>query len=423
MPHSEGDVTVVIKTFERPATLQRMLRSLGPVFAGPVLVADDSAVDNPIHHPKARLLRMPFDSGVGAGRTALLNAVGTEFVLMCDDDFIFLPDFDIGRAVDYLRRNPEVDLFAGRVFNIPHLMSTDYHQQSLFAMEGAPRVRQGTLIDGLPVLYKVPNFYLARAAQVRAVGYDPELKRVDHNDFFTSAYGRLVCVQDRDWRCLHAKTIFDDHYQAFRNDLAADAAYLAQKWRSRSFTDASTLPPDVPHLAEFHAAAILVVARDAWIGVSFPPREASPGDSLRVQAHVPGSLRDVLMRTGWSPSGRKALDHPLWGRVRVEPGGPGSVANEESPRPPPGWLTRATRTAWADEGESVVGAVLPGGPIVTLKGPAATAWYAMGTDGADIDALVNHVVAEFDDAPADAERQLNGTLHQLIDAGLFDLGT
>lgn len=62
------------------------------------------------------------------------------------------------------------------------------------------------------------------------MGCDPHLKRLDHNDFFSAAFGQLVCLQDRNWLCLHAKTLFDDHYQSFRQDFQADSAYLAAKW-------------------------------------------------------------------------------------------------------------------------------------------------------------------------------------------------
>ena len=41
---------------------------------------------------------LPFDSGVGAGRNALIDAVSTEYLWMADDDMILLPDFDIDRV-------------------------------------------------------------------------------------------------------------------------------------------------------------------------------------------------------------------------------------------------------------------------------------------------------------------------------------
>lgn len=229
-PVDPGNVTLVIKTFERPAVLRRMLKSARAVFAGPIVIADDSASPVVIDDPGVRVLALPFDSGVAAGRNALLDAVETEFVWMADDDMILLPDFDLSRIVRYLERNPEVDACGGRVINLPHLASTDYLSSGLFAYRGEPRLPQGTLVDGLPVSYKVPNFYVARTRAVRAVRYDDRLKRVDHTDFFTSAYGRLLCVWDAAMVCLHAHAYFDPRYLAFRQDTAADGAYLGSKW-------------------------------------------------------------------------------------------------------------------------------------------------------------------------------------------------
>ena len=87
-----------------------------------------------------------------------------------------------------------------------------------------------TVIDGLPVLYKVPQFFVARTDRMRLVRWDNRLKRVDHNDFFTRAYGTLLTVFDRQFTCLHAQPKFNAPYQAFRRDVGADLSYLAQKW-------------------------------------------------------------------------------------------------------------------------------------------------------------------------------------------------
>ncbi len=195
-PVDPGTLTLVVKTFERPAVLRRMLASVRKVFAGPVVVADDSRTPGRVDDPRTTVLALPFDTGIGAGRNALLDAVETPYVFMTDDDMVLLADFDVTRAIDYLERNPQVDVVGGRVVHLPLWRTADYSSAALYAQRGEPKVRQGTLIDGLPVAYKVPNFYIARTASVRSIGYDDRLKRVDHNDFFTSAYGRLVCVVD-----------------------------------------------------------------------------------------------------------------------------------------------------------------------------------------------------------------------------------
>lgn len=225
-----GNLTMVVKTFERPQVLRRMLAGARTVFSGPIIIADDSAEPFVSDDPRIRVLPMPFDSGIGAGRNALIDAVDTEYLWMLDDDMILLPDFDIGRPLAYLARNSEVDLCGGRVIELPLWKSPHYPATALFAYRGEPRRPFGTVIDGLPVRYKVPNFYVARREAFERARYDSQLKRIDHNDFFTSAYGKLLCVMDDAWFCLHAGSFFDAHYMSSRMTQQADLVYLSLKW-------------------------------------------------------------------------------------------------------------------------------------------------------------------------------------------------
>ncbi|MFN8096659.1 MAG: hypothetical protein U0Q21_00005, partial [Dermatophilaceae bacterium] len=282
---------------------------------------------------------------------------------------------------------------------------------------------QGTLIDGLPVLYKVPNFYLARTAAARSVGYDPMLKRIDHNDFFTTAYGRIVCVQDADWVCLHAQTHFDAHYQSFRTDLAADFAHLARKWGAVSDASIGTrrvsgirLRP--AHLRDFHAAAIAVVAADAGLDLAVEPSSAA-ASAPRIRTPRVADLREALVRAGWTAIGSAGVRHTVWGDAVLVAG-----AAPPTPRPgsrswPAGWIARSERSAWTTDGDIVRAAVLPGGPVLDLGGPAALAAEMIGEDGSDLDQVLDAVVAAFPDAPAEAREQLRGTVLGLVEAGLL----
>lgn len=227
---SVPDLTVIGKTFERPANARRMVLTLRRVFDGPIVIADDSSTPLTWDVPGVVPVTLPFDSGVAAGRNAALGQVNTEFVMSVDDDFVFTPELDLNRVVDYLRRNEGVDLVGGLVINLPLWQAPDYSQAKLFAYYGHPVHPAGTIIDGLPVLYKVPQFFIARTDRLRLVQWDDRLKRVDHNDFFTRAYGVLVTVYDKRFYCLHAQPKFNRHYQSFRRDYGADLQYLGEKW-------------------------------------------------------------------------------------------------------------------------------------------------------------------------------------------------
>ena len=161
--------------------------------------------------------------------------------------------------------------------NLPQLRSASYLSSDLFAYEAQPIRPLGTMIDGLPVAYKVPNWYVARTEKVRSVRYDDRLKRVDHKDFFSSAYGRLLCVLDAKMVCLHAHSYFDPHYLSFRQDTAADFAYLAQKWGSRGIAVAHAEQKlDAQQCRVLHHAAVQVVASDLGVQIVHDGEPTSP---------------------------------------------------------------------------------------------------------------------------------------------------
>lgn len=441
-PVDPGNVTLVVKTFERPAVLRRMLASVRQVFSGPVVVADDSRTPTLPAEPGTTVLPLPFDSGIGAGRNALLAAVETEYVFMTDDDMVLLPDFDLTRIVDYLDRNPQVDVVGGRVVHLPLWRTADYSGAALYAQRGEPKVRQGTLIDGLPVAYKVPNFYVARTASVRSIGYDDRLKRVDHNDFFTAAYGHLVCVVDPAMVCLHAHSYFDAHYQSFRMDTSADLRWIAQKWGGRD----ESLPTASGGLAEahrlaFHHAALEVVARDLGVAVV----HGGGPEGGRAHVSVDGDaepLLAVLGTMGWQGA-RGHLTHPLWGEVQVHPGegvaqavpasfaGVTGLAREAGRWPVPATeeasgaepaasgLRRSPRAGWLETDEAVLAAPLPAGPVLTLTPPGDAVFLAF-EGRRQPDAVVAEVLAAFDDPPADAADQLDGFVRTLLEQGLLE---
>ena len=121
-PPTECDVrrvTAIVKTFERPRLLRRLVESLRRHFAElTVIVVDDSR--QPTHLAGVRTIELPFDSGVSAGRQAALEAVRTDLTWVLDDDSSFTagrgwPGAGRARAVS------ELDLVGGPVIDLPLL--------------------------------------------------------------------------------------------------------------------------------------------------------------------------------------------------------------------------------------------------------------------------------------------------------------
>ena len=445
-PVDPGNLTLVIKTFERPQTLRRMLASVRKVYAGPVIVADDSELPFTCDDPGVSVLRLPFDSGIGAGRNALIDAVTTEYLWMADDDMILLPDLNIGRELDYLERNPEVDLVGGRVVNLPQLASASYLSTDLFAYETKPVRPLGTMIDGLPVAYKVPNWYFARTDKVRSVRYDDRLKRVDHKDFFSSAYGRILCVQDDRMVCLHSHSYFDPHYLAFRQDTAADFAYLAQKWGNRGgrvVRQERELDEQQRH--HLHHGAVQVVANDLGVQVVHEGEPDSPV-VVGVDYGERHRLVDALLSLGWVRAGNR-LAHTLWGEVDVRPvtnfaeqrgaavgasfasicglaaqpdAWPGPVEHAEPAADHRNWLRWSAHAGSLDAGDAIVAAALPLGPVYTLTTPGDLIWELVGASGAEIEAIIAATLDTFEEVPDAAKAQINDYLGLLVSRGLLE---
>lgn len=228
-PLDTGAITAVIKTFERPNACARLVASLKRLHpALTIIVVDDSRDPRPI--PGTTHVPLPFDSGVGAGRQAGLDRVETPFVLNLDDDFLAWRSTNLAAALDALEQCPELDLVGGKVIDLPLLITHDFRAATLFPTDAKPKLPLGSRLGPVEILDKVPNFFLARTEAVRAVGWNPVLKRVDHADFFTRARGRIASGMLDAFRILHLRDPFDAAYRVFRDDAAADLAYLRRTY-------------------------------------------------------------------------------------------------------------------------------------------------------------------------------------------------
>jgi hypothetical protein len=225
-------LTAVVKTFERPRALDRLLssiRRLYPLLR--VIVVDDSR--RPVPAQGVRTVVLPFDSGVSAGRREGLRHVTTEYMLVLDDDYVFYRHTDLVRSLRVMGSWPEIDILGGQVVGLPFYTTVDYSRATLHQTEAKPTMPQGSRIGGLPVYDKVPNFIIGRTERVRLIDWTPSLKRMDHTDFFTRAKGVLTTVFDARLKCLHAQTPFDAPYMAYREDILLDNAVLRHRYGDR----------------------------------------------------------------------------------------------------------------------------------------------------------------------------------------------
>ena len=228
-PPVTGQVTAIVKTFERPTQLRRLLESLRRMFPMvAVIVADDSR--RPQQHQGVRTIALPFDVGVSAGRQAALSEVRTEFTWVLDDDFVLYRGSRLARVLSTLNEHSQLDIVGGAVIDIPLGIKRTGARSPIYPTGALPVLPLGSPVGEVTIRDKVLNFFVGRSARLRSVGWDPSLKRLDHADFFTRSRGVLVTAYDDQFRCLHAQTPFDRRYMQHRMDLAADATVLQERY-------------------------------------------------------------------------------------------------------------------------------------------------------------------------------------------------
>ena len=226
-------VTAVIKTFERPKELKRLIESIKHFYPDmKIIVVDDS--QNPSKIEGVKTITMPYDSGVSAGRNLAVSAVETKYLLLLDDDFVFYRKTDLEPVVKKMDKYTEIDILGGEVVDLPLYISAEYKRASLHPTSKDPIMPYGSTIGGMEVQDKVANFYIGRTESIKQVGWDDRIKRLDHADFFTRAKGVLTSVFDPDFKVLHAQTPFNKTYMDKRNAYEEDQKLIFEKYYTDS---------------------------------------------------------------------------------------------------------------------------------------------------------------------------------------------
>jgi len=206
-----SDLTAVIKTFERPYAVRRLLNSIRRRYPDlDVMVVDDSR--EPVRLEGVTQVILPYDSGISVGRNRALDMLRRPFFLLLDDDFVFSHRQNLSEPLELLRRYPEVDIVGGRYLDLPLYIRHNFQDLPLGPQAAGPKIKLGTLFDGHPVVGKVQNYFIGRTATVKTVKWKPELKVNEHTEFFTRASGKLTTVFHSGMNILHAKTPFDIDY-------------------------------------------------------------------------------------------------------------------------------------------------------------------------------------------------------------------
>ena len=227
----EENVTFIYKSFNRQRKAKHLYQSIRAFFPNArIVIADDSAV--PLEIPGAEIIHMPFNSGLSKGLIAALERVETPYVMRLDDDVLLIPKSQIPEQVRYLQKHQEVDLVS-----IPCRRSYQRGVELFLQNDmGKPMIIPNrTEIDGCIVACKTPNWFVARTEKIRQVGYDPNIRMIDHHEFFFRAAGRIVSVINPKARLLHDHNPFDRDYMKYRGDIRGDSIYIWKKHAGNNY--------------------------------------------------------------------------------------------------------------------------------------------------------------------------------------------
>ena len=230
------NVTVIFKSFERQKMAKRLYENLQEYYPGiSVIIADDSSTPLELQGDSLEIIQLPFNSGLSYGLNCAIEKVKTPYVMRMDDDELLTLKTCLGDQVHFLEKHPEIDLVGFCTLTAIRCKNPDEEVSKFtsFSMRGAPkplRIPHMTQIDGNHfVMGKVPNLYVARTDKVRSVGWDENLRMLDHQDFFWRAAGNLVSVIALGTAVFHYHNPFQKHYQKYRQDVEGDREYITQK--------------------------------------------------------------------------------------------------------------------------------------------------------------------------------------------------
>ena len=233
-PHARLAVdkaTIIIKSFERPKSLLRLIKSIQHHYPGiKIVVADDSATP-PQLPDNVELIQLAFNSGISRGLNAALARVESEYTVRLDDDMYICRKTRIGAIIAFMEECRRVDLCGFRYINVPLELrksaKKQFREYLSYKLEPAKVAEtRGTAIGDFTVMEKVPNIYVARTGKLREVAWDDNIRMIDHHDFFCRAKGVIVSAYSTDFVLWHLRTPYNLKYMRYRMDFAKDMLYI-----------------------------------------------------------------------------------------------------------------------------------------------------------------------------------------------------
>lgn len=231
------NVTFIYKSFERQYMAKNLFRSIQKYYPGvKVIIADDSKKSLDIHSPYLTVIQLPFNSGLSRSMNMALAQVETPYLVRLDDDQLLTPFSQIGKQINFLKKYPFVDLVGLLPCTTPRCpapieVAQEYFSQSMARAPKPLLIPHMTRIDPHHIVVgKSPNIFVAKTDQIKKLGWDDNIRMIDHKEFFIRAAGNLVSTIDISTVVFHYPNHFNRYYMNYRTDTEADKAYIHQKY-------------------------------------------------------------------------------------------------------------------------------------------------------------------------------------------------
>lgn len=230
------NITFIYKSFERQYMAKRLFRNIQKYYPGAqVIIADDSSTPLKINSAFVKIIQLPFNSGLSYGLNRALAEVKTPYTYRMDDDELLTPLSKIHEELNFLEEHNEIDLVGIQACSapFPEKPQNKAKRYMRFDMRNAPKpliIPHMTKIDEEHyVVGKISNTFLVRTDKYKQIGYDDNIQRIDHHEFFYRAAGNIVSAMDTSAFVFHYHNWFDRHYTHFRNQTAEDMKYIRKK--------------------------------------------------------------------------------------------------------------------------------------------------------------------------------------------------
>lgn len=231
-----GNVTFIYKSFERQYMAKRLFRNIQKYYPGAqVIIADDSSTPLKINSAFVKIIQLPFNSGLSYGLNRALAEVKTPYTFRMDDDELLTPLSKVNEELNFLEEHNEIDLVGIQACSapFPEKPQNKAKRYMRFNMRNAPKpliIPHMTKIDeDHYVVGKISNTFLVRTDKYKQIGYDDNIQRIDHHEFFYRAAGNIVSAMDTSAFVFHYHNWFDRHYTHFRDQTAEDMKYIRKK--------------------------------------------------------------------------------------------------------------------------------------------------------------------------------------------------